>query len=60
MRKNKTKVVKLQKELSDAQLFLWDQADVEENAISAPHKKTKNKDLTTQQKNEIRKRAQKE
>jgi len=33
---------------------------VAENAISAPHKKTKNKDLTTQQKTEIRKRAQKE
>lgn len=28
-------------------------------AISAPHKKTKNKDLTTEQKTENRKRAQK-
>ena len=28
-------------------------------AISAPHKKTKNKDLTTKQKTENRKRAQK-
>jgi hypothetical protein len=33
---------------------------VGKNAISATHKKTKNKDLTTQQKTEIRKPAQKE
>jgi hypothetical protein len=33
---------------------------VGKKAISATHKKTKNKDLTTQKKNEIRKSAQKE
>lgn len=48
-----------QKELSDAQLFQGDKAYVGEKAISAPHKKTKNKDLTTEQKNENRERAQK-
>jgi hypothetical protein len=30
---------------------------VAENAISAPHKKMKNKHLTTEQKTELRKRA---
>ena len=48
-----------QEKLSDAQLFFWDKADVAENAISAPHKKTKNKDLTTEPKTENPQLAQK-